>query len=284
VTSGTGKPARNICVIAFAAAASGVGVTGKTGRYTISSLNTGSYGVQFVPCVSSSRLVAVTRRTTVRVVAPRAVSGVSARLRAGGSVAGAVRTGSPAGAAGVCAEALPLDPDSLAGTSLTGRNGNYAIHGLAPGAYQVFFGDPLCFPGSPPLATQWYDGQQARPAATVITVAARHTTAGIGATMLPEGTVSGTVTGPSATAVSGARVTAMPLAGGSRPVLAVTAAGSYSLIDLPAGQYKVKFGSGCGATGLATQWWQDARSSASATFIAVTPASVTTGIGAKLAH
>ncbi len=67
------------------------------------------------------------------------------------------------------------------------------------------------------------------------------------------------------------------------PVIAVTAGdGSYSLINLPPGQYHVEFSIGCGDSGFATQWWQQATSEQTATIINVAANGAVTGIDASL--
>jgi hypothetical protein len=284
VTGSAGQPLRNICVVAFNAMTESFGTSGKNGRYAVPDLITGRYHLEFDPCSFGSSLASVIRPASVRVVAPRTVSGINAHLAAGGAVSGAVLTASPSGrAAGECAEAEPVSQDNVGRSALSGRNGAYTIRGLAPGQYRVFFGDQLCSFGGPALATQWYDGQQTRATATIITVTAGHTTSGIGATLLSGGTISGTVTSASAAGLSGACVIAQRQAARSQPVQAVTdAAGSYTLIDLPPGKYTVKFTSGCGLTGFATQWWHDASSAASATAIAVRAGTSEDGIDAVL--
>jgi hypothetical protein len=67
------------------------------------------------------------------------------------------------------------------------------------------------------------------------------------------------------------------------PVIGVTTTvGSYSLVDLLPGQYHVEFSIGCGASGFATQWWQQASSEQSATTINVSANGTVTGIDASL--
>ena len=283
VTSGAGQPLRNICVLAFNATTESFGTSGKSGRYAVPDLSTGRYHLEVGPCSSGSGPASVIRPGSVRVVAPRTVRGVNERLAAGGAVSGTLLTASPAASAGgVCAEALPVSRDGVRGFALSGRNGAYTIGGLAAGQYRIFFGGPGCF-SAQALATQWYDGQQSKATATIITVTAGHTTSGIGATLLADGTITGTVTSAPAAGLAGVCVIAQRQAARSQPVQVVTdAAGGYALTELPPGKYKVKFTSGCGLTGFATQWWHHASSAASATVIAVRAATSDNGIDAVL--
>jgi hypothetical protein len=127
-----------------------------------------------------------------------------------------------------------------------------------------------------------------------VTVRAGRTTPGIGGRLVLGGTISGralqsdgqitgTVSGPSASPLPGACVTAFPVsAPGSLPVVAVTGTSGYTLADLVPGQYKLRFSTGCGALGYATHWWKDAASHSAATVITVGPSKDVSGISATL--
>lgn len=65
--------------------------------------------------------------------------------------------------------------------------------------------------------------------------------------------------------------------------VAQTAAdGSYTLVGLLPGQYKVEFSTGCGDSGFQTQWWNDAASAAAATTITVSADATVQHIDATL--
>lgn len=67
------------------------------------------------------------------------------------------------------------------------------------------------------------------------------------------------------------------------PVVTVSGAGgTYSLIGLAPSNYRVKFSSGCGASGYLTQWWNGKASAAAANTVKVATATTTTGINASL--
>jgi hypothetical protein len=54
------------------------------------------------------------------------------------------------------------------------------------------------------------------------------------------------------------------------PDVAITLpSGRYRLLDLPPGQYKIEFSTGCGDAGFTTQWWDNAASASSATVITI---------------
>ena len=201
-------------------------------------------------------------------------------------MAGSVTFGSPAGpAAGTCVEVVSSSQSNIGGVGFVGANGQYVVSGLAPGSYTVEFNDPICqLFGPANLAPQWYNDQPTQATANAVTVTVGNTTTGIDAALQPDGQISGTVTGPGAAPVSGACVTAVPQGGATPPIVAISHAGQYSLGDMLPGNYKVKFSSGCGATGYQTQWWQDASSASSATVVTVSPNGDVTGIDATLAR
>jgi Carboxypeptidase regulatory-like domain len=287
VVNGSGKPLGNVCVDAYNPNKGlfGGATTGKTGKYRMVGVATGSYTVEFSPCNSAVNLVTVTKHT--KVVAPRTSGGVDATLVPGGSVSGVVTTAgpTPVQVTNECVEVISANPDNPGGLGFSGSNGmggSYLATGIAPGKYTVYFGDPWCSAGPPNLSGQWYDNAVTQAAATSITVTAGQTTTGIDAALQTTGEITGTVSGPAGALVSGACVTAYPTAPGSFPIVAVTRSGGYSLADLQPGRYRIKFSAGCGATGYHTQWWHGANSASKATVITVSAAGVVSGISATL--
>jgi hypothetical protein len=285
VMNAAGRPLRNICVFALnvqSSVFSGFAITGKVGTYTISGLPTGNYAIEFSPC-DNRNLVAVLAYARVR--APHATTGIDATLKAGGSIAGVVTATSPSGqpVADACVEVVSNDPNNLGGFGFTGPDGSYLATGLAAGTYQVFFGDPLCFLTMPGLAPQWYNNQPTQATATPVTVTVGQTTPSINAALQPDGEITGTVSGPSGSAISGACAIAVPIPADGLPlVVAVSRPGGYALAQLLPGRYKVEFSSGCGAAGYASQWWKDASSRATAKAITVVAGQDVSGISARL--
>jgi hypothetical protein len=286
VTGADGKPLDNICVLAYNPynGLFASGATGTAGTYLMLGVSTGSYTVEFSPCFNQNLVTAFTH---TKVVAPSATTGVNATLQRGGSVSGVITTAgaTPVPVANECAEVDSANPNNAGGLAVSGLGGTYLATGIAPGSYTVYFGDPACGLGPPNLAPQWYDNQPSQASAATITVTAGQTTTGIDAALPTTGEITGTVShGPSGAPVSGACVTAYPTAAGSVPIVAVSRDGSYSLIDLQPGGYRIEFTSGCGATGYRAQWWPDTGSASKATVITVPAAQVVSGIDATLAR
>lgn len=305
---GRNQPLARICVVAQDTTTESMGSaeTGRTGRYLITGLSSGAYQVTFSDCrLSAPRLGSVTR-PGVQVTAPHAVTGVNQRVSPSGTISGTVEGSSSARPlTGVCVVVVPVNPSGSYDSAVTGDGGTYHVGSLTAGKYLVYFGDPFCpvtgfFTGSPGFliagtnfAPQWYNDQPTRSAATDVTVKVATNTIGVDASLALDGGISGTVTNASHAPVAGECVTAVPvnptpdpLSGGTLGnVIAVTAAdGTYALVDLPPGHYKVQFSTGCGDSGFATQWWNDAPSVQTATSISVEAAATVTGINAALQH
>jgi hypothetical protein len=297
VTNPAHQPMRMACAEAYdqATQSFGFATTSRTGHYVIRALSSGSYTVAFFDCTNRPRYAGLTRPAPVTVTAPRAVTGINGQLSQPGTIAGTV-LGPPSGRPqrDVCVVAVPVSPDGTYGLGVTGKGGAYQMTGLAAGQYQVYFGDPFClfvFSQGPSLAPQWYNDQPSQSTATQVGVSAGTVTTGIDATLAPNGGISGTVTDALHAPVAGECVTAVPVNPVPDPAfgiawhnsIAVTASdGTYSLVSLPPGQYKVRFSVGCGDTGFTDQWWHDAASAATATVVAVSPSATVSGIDATL--
>jgi len=286
VFGSSGRPISFVCVGASRIGNNPLGdfsqaLTDRRGRYAVTGLSTGQYMLEFTPCSSESALAGQVRPSLVHVVAGRVVTGIDQRLGVGGSLSGAVSGQAAHGsnpAPGACVEVLPLSRTAIGGFGFALAGGSYSVSGLAPGRYQVYFGDPTCSSDAPALAPMFYPGKPL--------VIARQTTTGISATLPLDGGIAGLVRGPGHSPVAGICAQVVPVSGGlngsASPVIAVTTGGGYTAIDLVPGSYKVRFGSGCGATGYATRWYKNAGTPGRATIVRVSAGTITTGIGITL--
>jgi hypothetical protein len=287
VTSGeTGQPLSGVCVLANDAQGNSVagGTTGKSGRYILPELPRGTYNLQFFFCDQIGGALAAIQRPGVRVGGTGPTAGINATLRRGGSISGSVLAGTAAmPEPGVCVEVTPKTGLGVPGFAVTGPGGTYLLTGLAPGSYAVLFTADCDF-GTALLVPQWYSDSATEKGATLVTVTAGATHTGIGATLTADGGISGTVTGTAHAPLAGACVTATRTGTDPHPVIAVTTSkGNYGISGLAPGSYTVKFAAGCGATGLATQWWQDVSSQNAATPVPVAAGATTAGIDAAMA-
>jgi len=284
----TARPLRNFCVTAVSRNGLffGLGTTHGNGRYRITGLNTANYQISFFNCNDSTATIAQGQLArTIHVTAPRAVTGVNIAATAGGSISGRVLAGHPAaGEDNVCVAAIAARPGLISGLAFTGRGGRYRLTNLQPGPYKIhFMTRGACDDSRDGLVPQWYKGAGSPAAATTVVVRAGRDEGGIDATLQTDGGISGRVTAAATGApVTGACVRVIPLAAGQAASFTATGTGRYAITGLPAGRYKVKFSSGCGVAGFATQWWHDKPSAALATVITIKADAVTTGINAAL--
>jgi len=189
---------------------------------------------------------------------------------------------------------VPVKANGSFGLAATHPDGTYRVSGLAAGHYQVNFADPNCFfSPNDDLAPQWFNDQQTQATANDVTVTAGATTGGINATLVTNGSISGSVSDQAHAPVGGECVMAIPIGAAPDPLLEVRQRreiavsgpnGSYSLLGVPPGRYKVEFSSSCGGASFKTQWWKNAGSAAAATVITVGAGALVTGIDAALKH
>lgn len=205
VTNSAHQPLAHICLTATDAAArssNSYGQTDSTGHYTIAHLATGEYQVTFSDCYYRKHAAAGSVVRSVHVTAPHAVTGINEQMALSGVISGTVLGGDAATPqAEVCVAAVPVSPSDAIGYSMTGDQGKYRITNLAPGAYQMYFGDPFC-----PFAGTGYAPKTTGP----VTVPAGGNTSGVDATLASDGAISGVVTDPH-TPVAGECVTAVPV-------------------------------------------------------------------------
>ena len=295
VTGPAGKPVGRICVNAQdpAALTFSEAKTDGQGHYSLSGLGTGRYSLSFSPCGRyAPNLGSISVQS--QVTAPRTTT-VDARLKAGGSISGVVLDGSDGSAPDAlsCVTAIPTDPDSSQQTANVDFKGRYFLRGLAPGTYRVYFSDIHCYYvgfADTLDAPQWYRAAPTESEASLVTVSAGRVTKAIDAKLVPSGPITGRVTNASSAGLGQECVTAIPFHAKPDPVfsdpvmpeVAVSnPSGRFALTGLLPGQYKVKFSSGCGRTGYADQWWDDATSQQTAKVINVGFTGIS-GIDARL--
>lgn len=278
-----GKPVSGVCVYGQSPTSFidfGQAITNKAGDYDMTGLNSGMYELSFDPCGEGSATLAETVLTRlIAVKVPHTTTGANVVMPLGGDISGTVLGGSPATAQpNLCVEAEETNGLG-ANIAETGTNGEFTITNLPAGKYKVDIGGCGTLNN---LAAQWYRDTPTYAHATVVSVASGQVTALTSVTLATNGAVSGTVTGPSHADLAGVCVTVSSILL-QQPVVAVSrASGAYTLLGLPPSNYKIKFSSGCGASGYRTQWWPDKGSEKTAKFVKVTAAATTTDIDATM--
>ena len=263
-------------------------VTGSNGKYTIPGLAPGSYDVTFTTgsaCGNTGNYLTDYYKnatssqdaTPVEVTSGNTTSGINASLPVAGSISGTVVDASDTALSDICVEAGGK-------SATTAANGSYTITGLTSGSYQVEFAPAEC--GSDAgYATQWYKDSSAPSGATLVAVANGKTASGIDATLLGTGSISGTVTGPSSTLLTGICVSATALSTGAGASVDTGSGGTYTLSGLSPGAYAIEFSASsyCGNGGnYLSQWYHGASSESTATPVTVTAGTVTPNINATL--
>ena len=289
-SSPTGAPVPGACVVANVPGQPAHRArAGPSGRYWFA-LPAGTYELRVRPCETATRALASVIRKAV-VITGRHSTTDNVRLPLGTQIRGTI-TGAGRDQPGMCARPIPVGGAALANEAsgtpfgVAGPDGQYAVTGLAPGRYKILF-TPDCSFGATGFAPQWFGAPHTgRP--RVVTVRAGTSRDGVNADLAADGAISGLVVGAgrrSGSPVGGVCVTALPVAAGQDQLAVATTTsvnGSYLVDFLPPGTYIIRFTSGCGANGYATQWWRQAQSESRAAVVTVTAGATTAGIKARL--
>lgn len=169
--------------------------------------------------------------------------------------------------------------------AITDASGAYTVSDLQPGAYRVgFFASGS---GARIMPEWWEDAETAEAAADVI-VTADETTTDVSPELPLAGRIAGVVTDGNGAPVQGVSVTAISLdvpgyESGLAWAVDTTEDGSYTIDQVPSGDYKVQFATVGADASVIGEWWDDAADEDSAAPVSVAGGSTTQGIGAQLA-
>jgi Carboxypeptidase regulatory-like domain len=234
------------------------------GSYTIVSLPSGSYAVEFyssagffgtgtqlnvIPQYYSGKLSA-SEAAHVTVSAPNAVGAINAELQTGGQISGRVTDVTsklPVQYTLACAEELAEKPVG-GGCEFTNSGGEYTISGLSSGTYRVYFYSLF---SETSYKTIFYNQKTLVGEANPVGVTAGKMTSEINAELTPVsqgGKISGKVTAETGgAAIANVEVCADETSGASYGGCATTnAGGEYTITNLPAGEFTVYFSNyGC---------------------------------------
>lgn len=257
-------------------------ITDRTGSYSITGLAAGSYKIIFRTYGNTDyqsqwynnkpdKLTA----TTVTVTDSSTTTGINASLQRGGKITGTVSDNvSGSGISGIDVNALDTISGTWINSGYTDSSGTYSISGLTTGSYQ------LRFSGADYVA-QWYGGKIDQTDATIVTVNAPNTTAGINMTMVKGGIITGIVTDSTTGAgVQNADVTVYDSVTGSWVGYDNTDdTGTYRIPNLASGNYTIRVSK----NGFIQQWYGGAAEQTDASAITVTAPETTTDINVELA-
>ncbi|WP_427004430.1 beta strand repeat-containing protein [Pseudarthrobacter sp. H2] len=287
ITAPAGVSLSYVSVTASSASSQGPSVqsgsVAQDGSYKIAGLPAGSYKLRFSGWNSAvleqwyGGATSFDTATAVTVTADQDLTGVDATLVKVATISGKVTA-----PAGVELSRVTVSASSAASQGMWGQlafvasDGSYRITGLPAGSYKLRFSGSSS--GAP---DQWYPNAASFDTATAVTVTAGQDLAGINAALVKGATISGKVMAPAGVGLSGAYVGASSAAtNGQIGQSSVAPDGSYNIVGLPAGSYKLQFsGSNDGALG---QWYQNAASFDTATAVTVTAGQDLAGINASL--
>jgi Carboxypeptidase regulatory-like domain len=236
--------------------------TNAGGEYTLTSLPSGSYSVEFysfeaeVFSASEGGNYLSQSDPGVSVTAGNTTSNVDAALPTGGQIAGKATGAEGGGHVEVCAyEGAEEFSSNCASTNAAGE---YTISRLASGDYKVRFsrGDE-----GPNYAPQYYNDKSSLVEGEAVAVTAGSTTAGVDAALSAGGQIAGKVTAASGGAALANIKVCAEEAGGFEffgDCATTNAGGEYTIMGLASGKYMVSFsGSTCGIDSCAPQNYLD---------------------------
>ncbi|WP_082488321.1 collagen binding domain-containing protein [Microbacterium sp. Leaf159] len=221
-----------------------------------------------------------------------AVSGaVAFALALGGATAAVAEDADPPAAAGTISGTVTRGDDGSAvagvgvsasgdaggwGYATTDADGRYTIEALADDSYVISF-----MPDGTDLKREYWQNTSDYDAATRIVIAGANAEAGIDAALERGGAIVGAVTrADDGSAVVGAGIQALDERNEIVGQTESDASGAYSLDGLPAGAYRVRFGSPDPA--LVSEYWKDSYSWDGATLVVVAGTESVTAVDAQL--
>jgi len=288
-SAATSEPIAGIEVCAYETAPPYTDVcktTSETGGYTIDELPAGSYEVSFfAPSGSGLNYAEQAYPHAVSVSAGAITPSIDAALVAGAEVTGKViGEDSKAAVKGieVCAYPAAYPYPFFGYCSLTNESGEYAIAGLSTGEYKLQFFPPRG--SSLNYISQYYPDMATYTEAEALNLTAGTTTAGVDATLVPGGEISGrAISAASSVAIAGLEVCAYPLEGEGGNCVQSEASGAYTIPGLSSGNYRVEFTVPSDSPlSYLTQYYDEKRDYSEAESVAVTVGAITPNINAAM--
>ena len=205
-----GAPLRNVYVCAAEseeAFSNYCTISSASGEYKLEGIPPGSYIVSFFPVAVGSGLFGIGSTpyaaqrykdaelpepgSLVEVKKDVTTGGINAELSTGAQIEGRVTapSGAPLAGTTVCGFPHMSSGTFIPSCGTTGASGEYAIHGLASGSYQIEF-----LPAEAQYVTETYNGHFSTKAPTLLAVTRGVTYPAINATLPIGGTITGIVT------------------------------------------------------------------------------------------
>jgi RHS repeat-associated protein len=260
--------------------------TDGTGKYELEGLKSGTYRVGFLPFgYEASYYNGRTSLATadgIKITAGSAATGIDGALRPLASISGVVKDATTHAARVGIEACVSSENFSFSGCAPTDSEGRYTVNGLAPGHYRVEFYD---YGGG--YLTQYYNHETDFEKADLVAVEAGEAVTGIDADMVAGGHITGTVTAQAGgLPIKGIQVCATaisPMQGGGCAQSA--ADGSYTIIGLATGSYRVDFAAleGAESANYLTQYFNGKAAESEADAVSVAAGATTEHINAVMA-
>jgi hypothetical protein len=264
------------------------GNTDANGNYSFVGLAPASYVLDFAPNIGDNyapqwwnNQPTLATATPIPLSTGQALTGENVTLADGATVTGQVDTAT--GPAPFVEVNIVDSAGNYYNEALTDNDGNYSVVGLPAGSFTAEFANLQDLNA----AHQWWNSETSQATADYFTTTAGETTSGINETFSDSGTgsISGTVYAPGSpeTVVANEGVAALNPDGSYAGSAGTASDGTYTIAGLAPGSYTLEFNNGFSAPTLATQYWQNEPSLASADFFPVAAGDALTGYDAHLA-
>ena len=253
----------------------GYGTSNGAGAYTINGLPPGTYRIQATalgyPPQFYDSVFTYDAATLVPVAEGATVENIDIGMVVGGQIAGFVTDldGDPIEGAHVSASS---DLCCSYGQSETAADGSYAITTLAPGAYRVFV-------SADQFAGEYFDDKYGNSDAQLVIVDSGLQTNDINFALAGESRISGKITSPGGSPISGAVVWVYSDLCCLTMNTSTGSDGSYSIGNLAPGSYRVQ----AAADGFASEYFDNSYDYSAATLVTLAVAEEETGVDVELA-
>jgi 5-hydroxyisourate hydrolase-like protein (transthyretin family) len=257
--------------------------TNEDGSFTVKRLEPGTYTLNFDPSGGNdlaewwNNQPSQHTADTFEVAADSAVTGKDAGLAAGATITGTVvADGDSSPLSGVEVTAVTAE-GSYEHSAATDESGRYTIGNVKPGEYTLQFRD-----WSNDHASEWWNDHTLAASADYFAVATGETVSGKDAGLARAATISGTVTVAGATLPDGTsgQVRAYDANGDSIGSASTDDSGDYTIGNLAAGSYTLKFSAW--EADAFSEWWQNQPSRDTADPLTVAAGDTLTDIDADL--
>ena len=220
---------------------------GVGGTYKVTGLTAGTYKVSFYNYNSGGmdewydNVQTEAAATPITLTAGQDRTAVNAALAKGATITGKVTLPAGVNSYSVYANLYRASDNARLNSISVNSDGGYSIRGLAAGSYKIEFGGY-----NSGVLTQWYNKAATIDTATPVTVAEGQSLTVADATLVKGGVISGKITAPPGTNLTAAQVyaTRTNVIDGSSSLGYVNYDGTYSVIGLEPGTYKLQFSGG----------------------------------------